>query len=339
MTRLPLLTLVPVFVLVFACTDPVDKAAKERIFSPEDPPKAVASASETLEVAALDEDPRLARRVLTMGAAETTERLGPHRLDAQLQFTWSAGKAGNTQLTEKRTLLSGRGGVGGDFHATIENSRDQGLEVMRVEGKVFAKNRYQKFRQRLRDRGMAERAREDIAGVLRDVDTLFAQRVQLVDRGTVTHAGRPAHRYGLQLADAPAPGVTKALPPPPEPKTGQDPATLRRKAFFEKREPIALNGLIVVDDETGTILWAKVDGRLRVPDEAGTSELDLDVDLALSEIGKPLVISAPKDFLPDADKPQGIADALDRFGIPRGGQEKADAGTAAPVEPEDEEAP
>ena len=34
--------------LLTSCTDPVDKAAKQRIFSPEAPPKAVASAQEKL---------------------------------------------------------------------------------------------------------------------------------------------------------------------------------------------------------------------------------------------------------------------------------------------------
>ena len=34
--------------------------------------------------------------------------------------------------------------------------------------------------------------------------------------------------------------------------------------------------------------------------------------------------SPPNGSLPDADKPEGLADALDRFGIPRSG--RADAG-------------
>jgi hypothetical protein len=49
-----------------ACTDPVDKAAKARIFSPEDPPKVVASAAETLPPQEVASDARVARRVLGM---------------------------------------------------------------------------------------------------------------------------------------------------------------------------------------------------------------------------------------------------------------------------------
>ena len=58
-------------------------------------------------------------------------------------------------------------------------------------------------------------------------------------------------------------------------------------------------------------------------------------------IGQNPELRAPEEYLPDEDKPHGIADALDRFGIPRSGA--PDAGTSAaattakpPPEPEDE---
>lgn len=332
------LRLLPALLVFVACSDPVDQAAKKRIFSPEDPPRAVASAAETLDATRLDEDARLARRVLTMSAAETTERLGPHRMDASVQFSWK-GEGGELSLTERRILLAGQGGVSGDFHATLENTRDQGFEVMRVGGQVYARSRYQKFRQRSRDRGMAERSREQIAGVLRDVNVLFNDRVKLEARGSVNHEGRAAHRYALSLGPAQTTGAGSPLPPPPVAKDGVDPSTQRRLAFLQTREPLQLEGLIVVDAETAAVLWAKAEGRLRVPEgeQAPGAELKLRVDLALSKVGQAPAIAAPKDALPDADKPQGIADALDTFGIPHGSADKADAGTAPPPEPEDEE--
>ncbi|HZI09719.1 MAG TPA: hypothetical protein VE153_04950, partial [Myxococcus sp.] len=60
------------------CTDPVDKAAKARIFSPEDPPKVVASAKQKLPPEDVASNPQVARRILGMDAAEVTERVGPH---------------------------------------------------------------------------------------------------------------------------------------------------------------------------------------------------------------------------------------------------------------------
>ena len=57
--------------------------------------------------------------------------------------------------------------------------------------------------------------------------------------------------------------------------------------------------------------------------------------LNLSGIGKSPNIAAPKDFLPDEDKPDGIAAALARMGIER---KKPDAGmpVSGPSEPEDD---
>jgi hypothetical protein len=61
----------------------------------------------------------------------------------------------------------------------------------------------------------------------------------------------------------------------------------------------------------------------------------------VSEIGRSPDLRAPEEYLPDEDKPHGIADALDRFGIPRIGSSDAGVSTTAatskpPPEPEDE---
>lgn len=322
-----------------ACTDPVDKAAKARIFSPEDPPKVVASAAEKLPPQDVADDPRVARRVLGMDAAEVTERLGPHTYKATLSFEWTSESTPlPVKLTETRTLRAGPGGVSGDFHGVMENSRDQGLEVIRVDGKVYARNRYGTFRQRLRDRGMAERTRAELTGAIRDVDFLFRGRMRLEPQGTVTYEGRTAWRYAVKLGpEVPAQDTGRVLPALLEPKNGRDETTRRRLAFFEHRLPRSLSGEVLVDAQTSVVLKARVDGRLGVPKEKTpeSAELRLTLESALTDIGKDPRLTPPENFLPDADKPQGIADALDRFGIPRGkaaeGADKAEA-----QEPEDE---
>ncbi len=318
---------VPATLGLSGCQDPVDRAAKERIFSPEDPPKVLAASSEKLPPEAVATDPAVASRVLGMGEAEITERLGPHRYTATVSFEWMG--ATSLKLTETRTLLAGPGGVNGDFHAILENSRDQGLEVLRVGGKVFAKSRYGKFRQRLRDRGLAERTREEVAGAVKDFDALFQGRLKVASEGTVTYEGRTAWKYGVSLAGEPRlkPDI---LPPPVFAKSGADETTKRRLRFFAERKPRTLQGEILVDAEKSAVLKATLDGTVLAPaEDGGTVELRLTLDAALTEIGKPQKVEAPTVFLPDADKPQGIADALDRFGIPRAAA--PDAGTAAPA--------
>ncbi len=327
--------------LLAGCSDSVDKAAKKRIFSPEDPPQAIASAKEKLRPEDVADKPQVARRILGMGAAEATERLGPHHFNAQITFEWTAPKR-SVKLTETRTLIAGAGGVNGDFHATEENSREQGLEVLRVQGTVYARNRYQRFRQRQRDRGVAERVREEIHGVIRDFDTLFLGRMKLTPEGTVTHEGRSAWKYAVSLApESPPPASDDDLPPPLSPKGGADDTTKRRLAFAEKREPRTLQGEVLVDAQTSVVVKARLDGRVQVPNNpaGGEAELRASMTSEVTDIGKDPRLTPPKEFLPDEDKPEGIAAMLDRFGIPHGGDAKPDAGTTAGVEDPPDETP
>ncbi len=320
------------------CSDPVDKAAKARIFSPEDPPKVVASAKQKLPPEDVADNPQVARRILGMDAAEVTERLGPHRYQATVGYEWTSEASIPVKLTETRTFRAGPGGVSGDFHGVLENSRDQGLEVMRVGGQVFARNRYGPYRQRLRDRGMAERTRAELTGAIRDFDSLFQGRLKLTPEGTVTYEGRTAWRYVVTLGPASQAGDSRPLPPMPQPKKGADETTVRRANFFTHRLPRSLDGEVLVDAATSVVLKARLDGRIGVPGEKTpeAAELRMTLEAALTEVGQDPMLRPPEDFLPDADKPQGIADALDTFGLKH--RKPADGADAegAP-EPEDEE--
>ena len=321
------------------CSDPVDKAAKARIFSPEDPPKVLASASEKVPADKLAEDAAAARRVLAIGTAEATERIGAHSYLAKLSFDWSGAGQKRLALSETRKLRAGVGGVNGDFHAVLENDGGQGMEVIRVHGDVFARSRYGKFRQRLRDRGMAERAREEITSPLRDLNALFNGRLALTSEGTATHENRTVLKYTVGLGpEQEAPPSELALPELLKPKDEVDSSTQLREAFFSRRQPKSLTGELWVDEATQVVLKARLNGRISVPasEKVPAAELKVALDQTLSEFGKDPALKPPKDFLPDADKPTGIADALDRFGI----RSESDAAKkeAAEGEPADEEA-
>lgn len=311
------------------CHDPRERAAKQRIFSPEDPPRVVASAQEPLAAEQLGAEPRLAERVLSMGAAEMAERLGAHRFSAAVSFDWSTPSAAPVKLTESRLLEADARGVNGDFHAKVDNNQDLGLEVIRVAGEVYARNRFGKFRLRRRDRGMAERTREDVVAPLRELDTLFDRRMKLVPQGLVTYEGRTALRYAVSLAAAAPKEPQPSLPPLLQPRGGVDETTRRRLAFLAAKAPRALKGEVLVDQATGVVVRASLDGRLEVPGQGNgpPAALRVTLDEKVTRIGQSLELKPPQGALPDVDKPLGIADALDRFGIPRGG--KADAGVEA----------
>ncbi|MBL8919506.1 MAG: hypothetical protein JNJ54_11635 [Myxococcaceae bacterium] len=320
-----------------ACPDPVDKAAKKRIFSSEDPPQAVAAAQEKLPPEDVASNPAVARRVLGMGAAEATERIGAHTYAATVTWEWTVGQK-TLRLKETRELLAGPGGVSGDFLARQSNTNDQGLEVLRLGGRVYARTTYGKdgagpYRERRRDRGIAERMREEAYGAVRDFDQLFRGRLALAAKGTQTVEGRLCWRYDVTLGP-PLLQEVKPLPALAAPRGGADDTTLRRRAFFELREPKTLSGEVFVDAEKSVVVKTNLTGRIGVASDAGTAELRLALESSLTNIGRAPELKAPTDFLPDEDKPEGIAAALKRFGIERG-----DGGTlapAAPAEPEDE---
>lgn len=334
-----LAALLAVSLLSLGCPDAVDKAAKERIFSPEDPPKVISAAAEKLPPENVADDARVARRVLGMSAAEVTERIGSHVYDAKVTFEWNTASKDSVRLEETRKLIAGAGGVAGDFHGVIDNSRDQGIDVLRVGSKVYAKSRFGQYRLRLRDRGMAERVRSEVQGAIRDFDVLFQGRMKLTAEGTETREGRLTWKYGVSLAEQPPELQTVAFSEPIQPKGGRDSATLHRLFFLDRRQPKLLTGNVWVDQETSVVMGAKLNGRIHVPahDESPAAEVRLTLDSAVSQIGKAPALAAPESFLPDADKPQGIADALDRVGIPRASS--ADAGTSSEgvAEPQDDE--
>jgi hypothetical protein len=321
---------------LLACTDAVDRAAKRRIFSPEDPPQAVAAATQKLPPEEAADNPAIARRILGMGAAETTQRIGPHHASAFITYEWSAG--GKTvRLKESRELIAGQGGVGGDFLAKLFNANDMGLEVTRVKGQVFARSTYGKqgagrFRERKRDRGMAERMREEVFGAVRDFDAIFRGRLKLTAQGTSSYEGRTAWKYSVELSPK-GEEVPSRLPGLLVPKGGVDETTGRRLAFYRNRQPKTLQGELLVDGATSVVLRAKLDGRLTVASgsSAGAeadggakgagdgveAELRLVLDATLADVGKTPTVVVPDDYLPDEDKPPGIAAALERFGIER----------------------
>jgi hypothetical protein len=78
------------------------------------------------------------------------------------------------------------------------------------------------------------------------------------------------------------------------------------------------------------VLKSRLLGRLTVPGEEA-AEFRMAVESSLTDIGAHLPLKLPEHFLPDEDKPQGIASVLDRFGL---GQR--DAGLQAEERPDDD---
>jgi hypothetical protein len=336
--RKPLFQLALVLALA-GCKDPVDQAAKARIFSPEDPPKFVTRAAEDLDAAHLDQSAEHIRRVFTLSALEAGERLGPHQMESSLEFHWS-GAGAKAELDERHAVTVGSHG---DFAARLDagdklGESKQGMEMVRAQGHVFARSRFQKFRERTRDRGAADRYEQEVYDVLGTTYELFEGRVALQPDGEDTVAGRKVQRYRVLLAEKAATLADDGprLPAPAVPKNGTDAHLKREQLLDQKKSPRALQGSLSVDAQTGVALAAHLEGTLEAPGEGNApAVLKLVVDQKVTRVGSDVVVAAPKDAQGPEGRADSIAVALERFDLPRAAT-RADAGPGSGDEPEDE---
>jgi hypothetical protein len=315
-----------------ACSSPEDRAAKERIFSPEDPPRVLRAAAEPLDAGKLASDPALLDRVLDISAQEAAARLGPHVQKSKVNFTWSAADR-KVSLAENRTVELGKNG---DFHVLIENDQLQGMEWYRVGGVSYARTRYAPLRERRRDRGSSEHVVASGYDSLRTFYELVHRSFQLAPAGNASHRGRPVVKYQVSLGKAHPAAELADLPKVEYPKGGPDADTALRLEAMEKGVPLKIEGVLYVDQATAVPVRADLEAEVKVPGANGESRLVLAVDLDVEGIGKDPAIVVP-EHLSDEPRPPGVVSTLDDYGLPRANpREKKDGENGAAAEPEDE---
>ncbi len=314
-----------------ACSSPEDRAAKERIFSPEDPPRVLRAAAEPLDSGKLARDPALVARVLGISAQEAAARLGSHVQKAEVSFTWTLGDK-TVALKETRTVRLAKNG---DFHLLLENDQHQGMEWYRVGATSYARNRYAPLRERRRDRGSSEHVVASGYASLENAFEVVHRAFRLTAAGDTTHRGRPVVKYEIGLGEPHAGEGQEDLPEVLFPKDGPDPDTKLRLEALEKGVPTRIEGVLYVDKATAVPVRADIEAQVKVPGENGEAKLVLAVDLDVEGIGKELAIEVPQ-HLADEPRPPGVVSILDAYGLPRANpREKKDAEPAA-AEPEDE---
>lgn len=295
--------------ILLACTNAEDRAAKKRIFSPEDPPKVLQASQEPLQPESLHERPAMAERILSISALEAAFRIGPHRQEVETRFRWKRGER-TLSLAEKRRVDVD---PGGDFHVLVENDQRQGMEWVRVDGTSYARSRYAKFRERRRDRGSSEHVLEEAYRSLPSFYRLVHGAMKFTPSGPETLEGREALRYEVGLGPK-RERRDDALPKVAFPEGGPDEDTRLRLHALEAGVAKGISGTLWVDRSTGVPLKADLEAKIEVPDEAGQAELFFSVKLTTSKIGGPLGIEVP-EHLEDAPRPPGPVAALEAYGL------------------------
>ncbi len=300
-----------VLLLASACTRAEDRAAKQRIFSPEDPPKVLQAAQELLQPELLHERPAMAERILSISGPEAAFRIGPHRQEVQASFRWKRGDRVVSLRETRRVDVD----PGGDFHVLVENDQRQGMEWVRVEGISYARSRYAKFRERRRDRGSSEHVLDEAYRSLPTFHRLVHGAMKFSPPRSETLEGREALRFDVSLG-TPMARRDESLPPVVYPEGGPDEDTRRRLRALEEGKAKRVSGTLWVDRNTGVPLKADLEATVEVPDEEDSAELLFSLSLTTSKIGGPLEIEVP-DHLEDAPRPPGPVATLEAYGFKR----------------------
>lgn len=324
LASLPLAVLVAALT---ACSSAEDRAAKERIFSPEDPPKVLQAAAERLDPTKLPKDAALRDRVFSMHAEEARARIGSHEQKAHVEFQWSGGNRA-VKLSEDRSVaLAGAD----DFHVRIENDERQGMEWVRIDGTSYTRSRWAKFRERRRDRGSSDHVVASAYSALETFRDLVHGAIRLEPSGEAVVGGRRALRFTVGLGDARADAVAAKIPKPVYPKDGPDPDTALRLAAAASGKPKSVSGTIAVDAATAVPLEADLRATIEVPANAdGEGAATLSISVRLDVPAQEPKLAVP-EHMDDAPRPPGVVATLRAYGF----EKEADKAEAA--EPPDEE--
>jgi hypothetical protein len=311
--------------LLAGCSRSESEAAKERLFS-----------SGPANGAAMPLDGAGPGGALGTSADVASARLGSFDWSATVTWTVSRAKAGvHLHLAERHRI---RQSANGDFEVESEldpgegAGAETGKRVVYANKVTYARSRYAPFgawRERPTDRGRdARRFRDESFGLLADVAGLYGGSLELAPAGDTTFLGRPARRFRIALKPGVAPGGPSHLGAQP-PDGGPDDDTRRRLAFLDGRIPARAEGEILADAESGVPLRFLLRGAFKLKDDPD-ARVDLELAGQMKALGPSVgTVVPPKDVLPDARKPKGVAQALESAGLRKKGtaaEEREEAG-------------
>jgi hypothetical protein len=295
----PFQTVLLLTLLAGGCSNKLDQAARQRVFSPEDPSADIQRANEDLKVADAASDGALWSRLWKMDRLEATHRIGGHRSKANVHFKWT--RNGRTvELTEDQVFETQKDG---SFHATVTNDQDSGFEYVWANGHAFSRGRYGPFHERRTDRAQQDSFRDQGTSALRTVFGLFQRRLH----GATLGDSSKGTRFALSLGDPWGPAAPADLTKPVYGmarvpgkdglQPGPDEDTARRLELDNLEEPTKVNGEILVDD-SGVILKANVKAKFKVApaQNAAPAMLEVEVTYDLKEDEK-VHISPPTDVV------------------------------------------
>lgn len=278
-------------------------------------------------------DPARPADALARSADEAVRALG-----ASFEWTaavdWTVSRAGDdaerihvAEHHRLRQLASGEFEIRADVDPGRGPGSETGRQIVFAGGTTYARALPAPYRVRPTDRGRdARRYRDESFGVAASIAALYGDALRVEPAGDATLLGRPARRYRLSFARAPAAAAPAAVPASAAPRgvTAPEPDqdTARRRAFLEGRVPLAADGELVVDAATGLPLRVRLAGAFGVKD-APQVRAEVELLSQVTAIGAAVhAVAAPPGALPDERKPAGPSSALEAAGLKKRGDEK-----------------
>jgi len=222
-------------------------------------------------------DPAELRHALTQPHHRLAAALGAHQFHGTSKVRVNAGGEQVEALDDETSIDYA---ADGSFHAQLDNSHDYGREIYFVGGELYLRPRYSKYHRRAPNNdGEPGELCDEIYATLGDYFDLVSHAAKPEDRGAVTQDGRPAHKIGIGLADAPRPHEQ----------------TAEQKKWREEAVVDRLTGEVVVDDATGAVLQGTLHAEVAFVREGTTYAMTLDVTHAIGAIGGTVEVTAPPD--------------------------------------------
>jgi hypothetical protein len=339
--------------LVLACQNPENRAAKERVFSPPPPDPVLAQAKAPVDLGRLVADADYRLKTLSMVYPEVRARAGGGVFTVHEVMELSRGM-GSMAVNEEGHI---RFNTRGDMDVELKTGTSDSMQVIYANEVLYLRNRNGAWRT---SRDPADErytwADNTYAGI-RTTFEMFNGSLSLKSKGQETVDGRKGTALEVSFKGTPKdPGV---LGGPPD--AGLLPGTrlpdggallvsaMDRRRAMQNGEPQSISGVIVMDDALGIPLKVDLEGVMKLPGKRTTevSTMTIKLQTSLTGVGKDHEIAAPGAAVEEIVRKRVPVNPLEFWdGGPGGavaagkaakaGKEKAAAAPTPP--PEEEEA-
>jgi|JI10StandDraft_1071094.scaffolds.fasta_scaffold05147_4 hypothetical protein len=240
----------------------------------------ITTAPAPIDVGRAGKEGRELARALAQPWRVAAAKLGDHRLTITSTVTVKDGDATLEQLGETVTIESA---AAGPYHATADNTADDGREVIWQGGQLFLRPRYARWHGRGPETDDEPAAiRDQLAAVLGDYVDLLARGLEVSAKGAETVAGRAGHKLEVKLAPSP-----RSLPR----------EALTQRSWRDSVQVVGIGGEVVLDDELGVALRAAIAGEVTFERDGKRLTMAITVKQQVEAIAAPTISPPPADLV------------------------------------------